>query len=154
RRGQPDELADLRRGLARVLPDDHGQPARGRQRHWRRPRRHPLDRGRRPGARPGLPPRQGNSAGTGDDHGRHERPARAVAWPVGASAVPASVRVVAFIGDQPRPGLVVGGWLLMALATLAGAWLAGRDRGPRQVWLGAAAGALLAIAGLHLLPDA
>jgi len=68
--------------------------------------------------------------------------------------VPASVRVVALIGDHPQPELVVGGWLLMALATVAGAWLAGRDRGPREAWLGAAAGALLVIAGLHLLPDA
>src|SRR5215813_3786853 len=95
-----------------------------------------------------------NSAATGDDHGQHERPMRAVAWSVGASAVPASVRVVALIGDHPQPELVVGGWLLMALATVAGAWLAGRDRGPREAWLGAAAGALLVIAGLHLLPDA
>lgn len=41
----------------------------------------------------------------------------------------------------------------MAAATITGAWLA-RRRARRQLWLGAAAGALLVIAGLHLLPDA
>lgn len=43
---------------------------------------------------------------------------------------------------------------MVALATLAGAWLAGSRGGRRQVWFGAAAGALLVIALLHLLPDA
>ena len=51
-------------------------------------------------------------------------------------------------------GLLVAGLVVVASATLAGAWLAGRRGGRRQVWFGAAAGALLAIAVLHLLPDA
>jgi ZIP family zinc transporter len=42
----------------------------------------------------------------------------------------------------------------MAAATVAGAWLAHRGRGNREIWFAAAAGALLIIAGLHLLPDA
>ena len=42
----------------------------------------------------------------------------------------------------------------MAAATVAGAWLARRRPGQRQIWFAAAAGALLIIAGLHLLPDA
>lgn len=49
---------------------------------------------------------------------------------------------------------VIGGTLLVAAATLAGAWLARRGPGSQGVWFGAAAGALLVIAGLHLLPDA
>jgi zinc transporter ZupT len=51
-------------------------------------------------------------------------------------------------------GLLAGGLAVVALATLAGAWLAGGRRDRRQVWFGAAAGALLVIALLHLLPDA
>jgi zinc transporter ZupT len=43
---------------------------------------------------------------------------------------------------------------LVAAATVAGAWLARRRPGHREIWFGAAAGALLVIAGLHLLPDA
>jgi len=58
------------------------------------------------------------------------------------------------INDHPWARLVVVGWLLMAAATVAGAWLAARGHGSREVSLGAAAGALLVIAGLHLLPDA
>jgi hypothetical protein len=50
--------------------------------------------------------------------------------------------------------VVLAGFVLMAVATLAGAFLALRGRGPQQAWLGAAAGALLVIALLHLLPDA
>jgi zinc transporter ZupT len=50
-------------------------------------------------------------------------------------------------------GPVLAGAGLMAAATVAGAWLAHR-RGHREIWLAAAAGALLIIAGLHLLPDA
>lgn len=50
---------------------------------------------------------------------------------------------------MPAAGLV-----LVALATLGGAWLAGGRGDRRQVWFGAAAGALLVIAVLHLLPDA
>ena len=56
---QPDELADLRRRFACVLTDDHRQPADGRESRQRAPRRHPLDRGRRPGAALGLLPCQG-----------------------------------------------------------------------------------------------
>jgi zinc transporter ZupT len=51
-------------------------------------------------------------------------------------------------------GAVLAGAGLVAAATVAGAWLARRRPGQRQIWFGAAAGALLAIAGLHLLPDA
>jgi zinc transporter ZupT len=42
---------------------------------------------------------------------------------------------------------------LIAAATVAGAWLARRG-GHREIWFAAAAGALLTIAGLHLVPDA
>jgi ZIP family zinc transporter len=52
------------------------------------------------------------------------------------------------------PPVVIAGFALIAAATLAGAFLALRGRGPREAWLGAAAGALLVIALLHLLPDA
>lgn len=55
---------------------------------------------------------------------------------------------------QVLPPVVVAGFGLIAVATLAGAFLALRGRGPREAWLGAAAGALLVIALLHLLPDA
>ena len=63
--------------------------------------------------------------------------------------------LLATVASGQAPGaLVVAGSVLMAVATLAGAWLAVRRRGRHQVWLGAAAGALLVIALLHLLPDA
>ena len=52
------------------------------------------------------------------------------------------------------PGLVLAGAGLVAAATVAGAWLACRRPGHREIWFAAAAGALLVIAGLHLLPDA
>ncbi len=52
------------------------------------------------------------------------------------------------------PGPVLAGAGLVAAATLAGAWLASRRPGQREIWFAAAAGALLIIAGLHLLPDA
>ncbi len=52
------------------------------------------------------------------------------------------------------PGLMLAGAGLVAAATMAGAWLARRHPGHREVWFAAAAGALLIIAGLHLLPDA
>jgi zinc transporter ZupT len=52
------------------------------------------------------------------------------------------------------PGAVLGGAGLVAAATVAGAWLARRRPRQRQIWFAAAAGALLIIAGLHLLPDA
>src|SRR5580704_2100081 len=50
--------------------------------------------------------------------------------------------------------LVVGSALLIGAATVAGAWLARRHAARRELCFGAAAGALLVIAGLHLLPDA
>lgn len=49
---------------------------------------------------------------------------------------------------------VLGGAGLVAAATVTGAWLARRHPGQRQIWFAAAAGALLIVAGLHLLPDA
>src|SRR5581483_9806969 len=52
------------------------------------------------------------------------------------------------------PVLVLVGGLMIGLATLAGAWLARRQAARRELCFGAAAGALLVIAGLHLLPDA
>jgi ZIP family zinc transporter len=51
-------------------------------------------------------------------------------------------------------GAVLGGTGLVAAATVAGAWLVRRRPGQRQSWFAAAAGVLLIIAGLHLLPDA
>jgi zinc transporter ZupT len=51
-------------------------------------------------------------------------------------------------------GLMMAGAGLFAAATVAGAWLARRRPGQQQIWLGAAAGALLVIAGMHILPDA
>jgi ZIP family zinc transporter len=57
-------------------------------------------------------------------------------------------------GSAGLPGPVLAGAGLMAAATVAGAWLAHRGRGNREIWFAAAAGALLIIAGLHLLPDA
>jgi len=52
------------------------------------------------------------------------------------------------------PVLVLAGGLMIGLATLAGAGLARRQAARRELCFGAAAGALLVIAGLHLLPDA
>jgi hypothetical protein len=52
------------------------------------------------------------------------------------------------------PVLVVAGGVAIGLATLAGAWLARRSAARRELAFGAAAGALLVIAGAHLLPDA
>jgi ZIP family zinc transporter len=51
-------------------------------------------------------------------------------------------------------GAVLGGVGLVAVATVAGAWLVRRRPGQQQTWFAAAAGLLLIIAGLHLLPDA
>lgn len=60
----------------------------------------------------------------------------------------------AHLGPTTAPVVMVTGVGVVAAATLAGAWLA-RGRGDRrQVWFGAAAGALLVIALAHLLPDA
>lgn len=50
--------------------------------------------------------------------------------------------------------LVAAGVGVVTVATVAGAWLARCRPGRQEVWFGAAAGALLVIAGLHLLPDA
>src|SRR5258708_35044955 len=50
--------------------------------------------------------------------------------------------------------LVLTGSLIIGLATVAGAWLGRRNGARREVYFGAAAGALLVIAGVHLLPDA
>jgi zinc transporter ZupT len=52
------------------------------------------------------------------------------------------------------PVVVLAGGLLIGLATVAGAWLARRQAARRELCFGAAAGALLVIAGVHLLPDA
>lgn len=52
------------------------------------------------------------------------------------------------------PVLLAVGVGVVALATLAGAWLSRRRDSLQHVWFGAAAGALLVIALVHLLPDA
>src|SRR5580658_5540409 len=52
------------------------------------------------------------------------------------------------------PPVVLAGVVLIGLATVTGAWLARRHAARREILFGAAAGALLVIAGLHLLPDA
>jgi ZIP family zinc transporter len=51
-------------------------------------------------------------------------------------------------------GVTLAGAGLIAVATVAGAAMASRRPARRQIWFAAAAGALLIIAGLHLLPDA
>ena len=71
-----------------------------------------------------------------------------------ATAMPAPARAVAFADGRLPTGLVLAGALLMAAATVLGAWLAMRRQGREELWLGAAAGALLVIALVHLLPDA
>lgn len=68
--------------------------------------------------------------------------------------MPTHAHVAAFADVHLPAGLVIAGALLMAVATVLGAWLALRRPGRSDVWLAAAAGALLVIAGLHLLPDA
>ena len=57
-------------------------------------------------------------------------------------------------GPPMLSNLVPAGAGLIAAATVAGAWLACRRRANREIWFAAAGGALLVIAGLHLLPDA
>jgi ZIP family zinc transporter len=52
------------------------------------------------------------------------------------------------------PGPVLAGAGLVAAATVAGGRLARGRRGHQEIWFAAAGGALLIIAGLHLLPDA
>lgn len=49
---------------------------------------------------------------------------------------------------------VIAGVGVVAVATVSGTWLARLRPGRQRVWFGAAAGALLVIAGLHLLPEA
>ncbi len=66
----------------------------------------------------------------------------------------AQAHVAALAGEHLPAGLVVAGSVLMAAATVGGAWLALRRPGRHGAWLGAASGALLVIALLHLLPDA
>ena len=68
--------------------------------------------------------------------------------------MPVQAHVVALAGGHLSAGLILAGSLLMAVATVLGALLALRRPGRHEAWLGAAAGALLVIAGLHLLPDA
>jgi zinc transporter ZupT len=68
------------------------------------------------------------------------------------------VRTVEQLADSPDAGAdgsaLVFGLGLVAVATVLGALLAHRRGGPREVWFGVAAGALLVIALAHLLPDA
>ncbi len=63
-------------------------------------------------------------------------------------------RFAAVAGMHGSAGPIVAGSLMVAAATVLGAWLALRRTGRQEIWLGAAAAALLVIAGLHLLPDA
>ena len=60
----------------------------------------------------------------------------------------------ALAGGHLPAGLVVAGSVVMAVATLLGAWLALRSTRRHEAWLGAAVGALLVTAFVHLLPDA
>jgi zinc transporter ZupT len=57
-------------------------------------------------------------------------------------------------GSAGSPALLAAGAGVVAVATLAGAWLVRRPGDRQQVWFGAAAGVLLVIALMHLLPDA
>ncbi len=68
--------------------------------------------------------------------------------------MPEPTRFAAVVGMHVSAGPIVTGSLTVAAATVLGAWLALRWKGRHEVWLGAAAGALLVIVGLHLLPDA
>ena len=68
--------------------------------------------------------------------------------------LPDASPALAHAAGYSGPGLVVTGALLIGAATVAGAWLARRHAARRELCFGAAAGALLVIAGLHLLPDA
>ncbi len=58
----------------------------------------------------------------------------------------AQAHVAALAGRHLPAGLVVAGSVLMAAATVEGAWLALRRPGRHGAWLGAASGALLVIA--------
>src|SRR5258708_37561611 len=64
------------------------------------------------------------------------------------------VAVASLAGGYLPGRMVIVGTLLIAAATVLGAWLARRRPGRHEAWLGAAGGVLLVIAGLHLLPDA
>jgi zinc transporter ZupT len=68
--------------------------------------------------------------------------------------MPDAASTLAFADVRMIPALAVAGGLMIALATLAGVWLARRHAARRELCFGAAAGALLVIAGVHLLPDA
>jgi zinc transporter ZupT len=58
-------------------------------------------------------------------------------------------------GAQTRLSvLALAGVCLIAATTVAGARLAARGSGHREIWFATAAGALLVIAGFHLVPDA
>src|ERR1700757_3192076 len=71
-------------------------------------------------------------------------------YAVGHAAAPGAWAHVPVLLPPP----VLAGAGLGAAATLTGACLARRRPGQREIWFAAAAGALLIIAGLHLLPDA
>src|SRR5215475_4285143 len=77
-------------------------------------------------------------------------------WPAGTPpATPTASPGNAMSGHavvQTIPMLAGSGWV--AAATAGGAWLAVRRPARKQIWFAAAAGALLVIAGLDLLPDA
>lgn len=68
--------------------------------------------------------------------------------------MPGVVDALASAEGPMAPALVATGGLMIGLATVAGAWLARRHAARRELCFGAAAGALLVIAGVHLLPDA
>lgn len=70
-----------------------------------------------------------------------------MSWTPGA--VPADPHI-----PPASAGLLAAGVVTVAAATVAGAWFARRQHRRPEIWLGAAAGALLVIAGFHLLPDA
>jgi zinc transporter ZupT len=67
---------------------------------------------------------------------------------------PAGVHTIEPGASTVISGLTLAGAGLIAATTVAGAWLALRRPGHQQMWFAAAAGALLIIAGLHMLPDA
>jgi hypothetical protein len=79
-------------------------------------------------------------------------PARPV--PAGAARAAVMHELAGPAGGVAGPGLIVAGGLVIGLATVSGAWLARRHAARRGMCLGATAGALLVIAGAHLLPDA
>lgn len=68
--------------------------------------------------------------------------------------MPEATSTLALGDSRMIPALVLAGAVMIGLATLAGAGLARRHAARRELCFGAAAGALLVIAGVHLLPDA